>query len=432
MHTRPLRLHIATLGCSKNLYDSERLAAALEGRFALSHSADLELADVVVLNTCGFIDRAKQESVEAILHYAAARRAGKIRRLYVIGCLVARDRTTLATELPEVDGFFTHAEYEQLIYELQGDLRRYLLGERRRSGYPHHAYLKISEGCNRKCSFCAIPLMRGPHQSRPMEAILAEARRLISEGVREISLIAQDLTYYGLDLYGKRRLAELLEKLASLPGIGWIRLHYAYPAGFPREILPIIRAATPICKYLDIPLQHISDSILRKMRRGLTRQKTEALINEIREKVPGIVLRSTFIVGFPGETEAEFEELMHFLEAYRLERVGAFLYSHEEGTAAYTLPDDVPARVKRRRYHDLMTLQQRISYEWNQQWVGEIIEVLVDERQNDLAIARSAGDALEVDNLVYIRDASKRLAAGEFARVRVVGAGPYELWAEPL
>ncbi|MEN2993298.1 MAG: 30S ribosomal protein S12 methylthiotransferase RimO [Bacteroidia bacterium] len=432
MHTRPFRLHIATLGCSKNLYDSERLAAALEGRFALSHSADLKLADIVVLNTCGFIDRAKRESVEAILHYAAARQSGKIKRLYVIGCLVARDRATLAAEISEVDGFFTHAEYEQLIYELQGDLRRYLLGERRRSGYPHHAYLKISEGCNRKCSFCAIPLMRGPHQSRPMEAILAEARRLISEGVKEISLIAQDLTYYGLDLYGKRRLAELLEKLAALPGIGWIRLHYAYPAGFPRDVLSIIQAASPICKYLDLPLQHISDPILQKMRRGLTRQKTEALINEIREKVPGIVLRSTFIVGFPGETEKDFEELLRFLETYRLERVGAFLYSHEEGTAAYTLQDDVPPRVKRRRYHELMTLQQRISHEWNQQWVGKIIEVLVDERQNDLAIARSAWDALEVDNLVYIQDAAKRLAAGEFAQVRVVGAGPYELWAEPL
>lgn len=432
MHAKPLRLHIATLGCSKNVFDSERLAASLSGRYALSHSTDLETADVVILNTCGFIDKAKRESVEAILHYVQAKQEGKIRALYVIGCLVARDKKVLETELPEVDGFYTQAEYEDLLRHLQGDLRRYLLGERQRLGYPHHAYLKISEGCNRKCSFCAIPLMRGRHVSRPMEEILVEAQNLIAQGVKEISLIAQDLTFYGIDLYGKRRLADLLEKLAALPHIGWIRLHYAYPAGFPLEILPIIRDAPTICKYLDMPLQHISDRILERMRRGLSRSKTEALIETIRKTVPNIVLRSTFIVGFPGETEDDFKELLKFLEEYRLERVGAFLYSHEEGTAAYAYPDDVSPRTKKRRYHELMSLQQRISYAWNQQLLQRKIKVLIDERQGDFAIGRTEYDALEVDNLVYVSDPAKKLSAGEFAWVRVVDATEYDLWAVPL
>lgn len=432
MHTKPKRLHIATLGCSKNVFDSERLAASLSERYELSHSTDLATADVVVLNTCGFIDRAKRESVEAILHYAEAKQRGLIQRLYVVGCLVARDKATLQAELPEVDGFFTQAEYDKLIMELQGNLRRYLLGERERMGYAHHAYLKISEGCNRKCSFCAIPLMRGAHVSRPMEEILAEARNLVAQGVKEISLIAQDLTYYGIDRYGKRRLAELLEKMAMIEGIGWIRLHYAYPAGFPMEILPIIREAPSICKYLDMPLQHISDRVLRRMRRGLSRAKTEALLTTIRETVPGIVLRSTFIVGFPGETEQDLAELLDFLEQYRIERVGAFLYSHEEGTTAYQYDDDVPVRLKKRRYHQLMTLQQRISYEWNQQLIGRTLKVLVDERQGDIAIARTEYDAIEVDNLVYVSDAAQRLPVGDFAWVRVVDATEYDLWAEPI
>ncbi|GIV25154.1 MAG: ribosomal protein S12 methylthiotransferase RimO [Bacteroidia bacterium] len=432
MHTRPLKLHITTLGCSKNAFDSERLAAALETAYTLTHSTDLESADIVVLNTCGFIDRAKKESVEAILHYVREKEAGRIQRLYVVGCLVGRDRPTLQAELPEVDGFYTQAEFDQLVEVLQGDLRRYLVGERRRLGYPHHAYLKISEGCNRKCSFCAIPLMRGPHQSRPLPDILEEARRLIDEGVREISLIAQDLTYYGLDLYGKRRLADLLEALAQLPGIGWLRLHYAYPAGFPLEVLDIIREAPAICKYLDLPLQHIADPILRRMRRGLSRARTEALLQTIREKVPGIVLRSTFIVGFPGETEAHFQELLEFLQTYRLERVGAFLYSHEEGTHSYTYADDVPRRVKKQRYQALMALQQRVSYEWNAQQIGRTLPILVDERQGDLAVGRTPYDALEVDNLVYVHDPEHRLSVGHFHPVRVVDATEYDLWAEPV
>ncbi|MCS6896010.1 MAG: 30S ribosomal protein S12 methylthiotransferase RimO [Bacteroidia bacterium] len=432
MHTKPIRLHIATLGCSKNIFDSERLGAALSDRYDLSHSTELATADVVILNTCGFIDRAKRESVEAILQYAEAKQQGLIQRLYVVGCLVARDKATLQAELPEVDGFFTQAEYDKLILELQGNLRSYLLGERKRIGYPHHAYLKISEGCNRKCSFCAIPLMRGSHTSRPIEEIVKEAQRLVSQGVKEISLIAQDLTYYGIDLYGKRRIADLLDRLAVIEGIGWIRLHYAYPAGFPQEILPIIRDASPICKYLDMPLQHISDSILRRMRRGLSRAKTEALLDTIRETVPGIALRSTFIVGFPGETEADFAELLDFLEKYRLERVGAFLYSHEEGTAAYHYADDIPARIKRQRYHQLMALQQRISYEWNQKLVGRTLRVLIDERQSDVAIARTEYDAVEVDNLVYVSDSAQRLSVGDFAYIRVVDATEYDLWAEPI
>lgn len=432
MHHRPPTLHITTLGCSKNLFDSERLAAALNGRYPLTHSTDLQAADIVILNTCGFIDRAKRESVQAIFDYIDAKKAGQVKALYVVGCLVNRDPDTLRAELPEVDGFFPHGAFEQLIETLQGDLRRYLLGERARSGYRHHAYLKISEGCNRKCAFCAIPLMRGAHVSRPLEDILAEAQRLLAEGVKEISLIAQDLTFYGLDRYGKRQLPLLLEKLATLPGMGWIRLHYAYPAGFPTEILPIIRDYDAICKYLDMPLQHISARMLRAMRRGLTKKRTIALLEKIRTTVPGIVLRSTFIVGFPGETDKDFQELLDFLRDYRIERVGAFLYSHEEGTAAYQLKDDVPKRVKKARYDALMAQQQSISLAFNQSLIGKTLPILVDERAGDTVIGRTPYDALEVDNLVHVADPHKRLAVGEFYRVRVVDAAEYDLWAEAL
>ena len=432
MHHRPPTLHITTLGCSKNLFDSERLAAALNGRYPLTHSTELQAADIVILNTCGFIDRAKRESVQAIFDYIDAKKAGQVKALYVVGCLVSRDPDTLRAELPEVDGFFPHGAFEQLIETLQGDLRRYLLGERARSGYRHHAYLKISEGCNRKCAFCAIPLMRGAHVSRPLEDILAEAQRLLAEGVKEISLIAQDLTFYGLDRYGKRQLPLLLEKLATLPGMGWIRLHYAYPAGFPTEILPIIRDYDAICKYLDMPLQHISDRMLRAMRRGLTKKRTIELLEKIRTTVPGIVLRSTFIVGFPGETDKDFQELLDFLRDYRIERVGAFLYSHEEGTAAYQLKDDVPKRVKKARYDALMAQQQSISLAFNQSLIGKTLPILVDERAGDAVIGRTPYDALEVDNLVHVADPHKRLAVGEFHRVRVVDAAEYDLWAEAL
>jgi len=432
MHHRPPTLHITTLGCSKNLFDSERLAAALNGRYPLTHSTELQAADIVILNTCGFIDRAKRESVQAIFDYIDAKKAGQVKALYVVGCLISRDPDTLRAELPEVDGFFPHGAFEQLIETLQGDLRRYLLGERARSGYRHHAYLKISEGCNRKCAFCAIPLMRGAHVSRPLEDILAEAQRLLAEGVKEISLIAQDLTFYGLDRYGKRQLPLLLEKLATLPGMGWIRLHYAYPAGFPTEILPIIRDYDAICKYLDMPLQHISDRMLRAMRRGLTKKRTIELLEKIRTTVPGIVLRSTFIVGFPGETDKDFQELLDFLRDYRIERVGAFLYSHEEGTAAYQLKDDVPKRVKKARYDALMAQQQSISLAFNQSLIGKTLPILVDERAGDAVIGRTSYDALEVDNLVHVADPHKHLAVGEFHRVRVVDAAEYDLWAEAL
>ncbi len=432
MQTKPLKLHITTLGCSKNIFDSERLAAALQTSYALSHSTTLEIADIVILNTCGFIDRAKRESVQAIFDYIEAKKSGQIQALYVVGCLVGRDKQTLQTELPEVDGFYTQAEFDQLIFHLQGDLRRYLLGERKRLGYPHHAYLKISEGCNRTCSFCAIPLMRGLHVSRPIEAILTEAQQLIAAGVKEISLIAQDLTFYGIDLYGKRRLPDLLEKLVQLPGIGWIRLHYAYPAGFPFEILAVMRDYAAICPYLDMPLQHISDKILRSMRRGLSKKRTIELIEKIRVALPQVALRSTFIVGYPEETDADFEELLEFLQTYRIERVGAFLYSHEEGTAAYALADTVPRRIKKARYDTLMALQQGISLAFNQKLLGQTLQVLTDERQEGVILARTPYDALEVDNLVYIPDPDGRLAVGDFHWVRVVDAAEYDLWAEPL
>lgn len=430
MQVRPPRIHITTLGCSKNLVDSERLAASLKGTYDLSHSTAQENADIIILNTCGFIEKAQRESIDAIFSYLEAKKAARIQKLYVIGCLVGRNPELFRQEFPEVDGFFTHAQVPKLIQLLNGDLQKYLLGERLRDvSLPHHAYLKISEGCNRKCSFCAIPLMRGKHQSRPLETLLHEAQKLVDDGVQEISLIAQDLSFYGIDLYGKRRLADLLEALAKISGLKWIRLHYLYPAGFPVEILPLIRDIPQLCKYLDLPLQHISDNILRRMRRGITETRTYALLEKIRTEVPNITLRSTFIVGYPGETEADFQKLLDFLTTYKLDRVGAFLYSHEEGTYSYaTEKDTLPLRVKKQRYHQLMTTQQAIALQKNLSLVGKKMEVVVDAHEKEYALARTQADAPYVDNLVWIWDPQRKLLPGDFTQVEITKATAYDLW----
>ncbi|MGQ9863837.1 MAG: 30S ribosomal protein S12 methylthiotransferase RimO [Bacteroidia bacterium] len=430
MQVRPPSIHITTLGCSKNLVDSERLAASLHGAYALSHSTTEKEADIIILNTCGFIEKAQRESIEAIFSYLEAKKAARIQKLYVIGCLVGRNPELFKREFPEVDGFFTHAQLPELIQLLNGDLQKYLLGERlRQASLPHHAYLKISEGCNRKCSFCAIPLMRGKHLSRPLENIIQEAHKLASQGVKEISLIAQDLSFYGIDLYGKRRLADLLQALAQIPNLKWIRLHYLYPAGFPVEILPMVRDIPNVCKYLDLPLQHISDNILRRMRRGITEARTHALVEKIRTEVPNLTLRSTFIVGYPGETEADFQKLLDFLTTYKLDRVGAFLYSHQEGTHSYaTEKDAVPLRVKKQRYHQLMTTQQAIALEKNLSLVGKKVEVVIDAHEREYALARTQADAPYIDNLVWIRDPHRKLLPGNFATVEITKATAYDLW----
>ncbi|HND89806.1 MAG TPA: 30S ribosomal protein S12 methylthiotransferase RimO, partial [Saprospiraceae bacterium] len=369
---RPDKINVITLGCSKNLVDSENLITQLRGNdYEVSHESEGDDANVVIINTCGFIDLAKQESIDTILEYADIKREGGIDKLYVTGCLSQRYKDDLEQEIPEVDAFFGTLEMPALLARLQADYKHELLGERQITTLPHYAYLKISEGCNRTCSFCAIPLMRGKHISRPIDELVAEARNLARRGTKELLLIAQELTYYGLDLYKTRELPRLLQALADVDGIEWIRLHYAYPSKFPLEILDVMAAQPKVCNYLDIPLQHASDSMLNLMRRQITRSETEALLKSIRLRVPGIALRTTFLVGHPGETEEDFEQLLDFVREQEFERVGVFQYSHEESTRAYELPDDIPADLKAERAARLMELQQEISLRKNLAKVGQ-------------------------------------------------------------
>ncbi|HNM27606.1 MAG TPA: 30S ribosomal protein S12 methylthiotransferase RimO, partial [Saprospiraceae bacterium] len=374
---RPDKINVITLGCSKNLVDSENLITQLRANdYAVSHDREEADANVVIINTCGFIDLAKQESIDTILEHAELKKAGQIDKLYVTGCLSQRYKDDLEQEIPEVDAFFGTLEMPALLARLQADYRQELLGERQITTLPHYAYLKISEGCNRTCSFCAIPLMRGQHVSRPVEELVGEARNLARRGVKELLLIAQELTYYGLDLYKKRELPRLLHALADVEGIDWIRLHYAYPSKFPLEILDVMAERPEICNYLDLPLQHASDRVLDLMRRQISRAETEDLLAAIREKVPGIALRTTFLVGHPGETDADFEELLDFVGRQQFERVGVFQYSHEENTRAYELSDDVPAEIKAGRAQRLMELQQDISLRKNEAKVGQTFKTL--------------------------------------------------------
>ncbi len=427
---RKNKVNIVTLGCSKNLVDSEMIYTQLKGNgMNVTHESAKDDANIVIVNTCGFIDNAKQESVDTILRYADAKEAGLIDKLYVTGCLSHRYKDDLEKEIPIVDAFFGTNELPRLLKTLKADYKHELIGERLLTTPAHYAYLKIAEGCDRPCSFCAIPLMRGGHISRPIEDLLIEAKSLAKRGTKELILIAQDLTYYGLDIYKKRNLSDLLERLADIEGIDWIRLQYAYPAGFPMDVLDVMAARPNICNYLDMPLQTGSTAILKKMRRGITREKTEDLIAEIRAKVPNIALRTTLIAGHPGETEEDFEETYRFVEKMRFDRLGVFTYSHEENTHSFSFEDDVPAEVKQERADEIMALQQEISLELNQAKVGNTYKVLFDRKEGGYFIGRTAFDSPEVDNEVLV-PASQYVRLGDFADVKITSAEEFDLYGE--
>ncbi|TNE56414.1 MAG: 30S ribosomal protein S12 methylthiotransferase RimO [Bacteroidetes bacterium] len=434
MKTKTIRkdkINIVTLGCSKNLVDSENLITQLRGNdYEVTHEQENAGANIVVINTCGFIDLAKQESVDAIIEHATLKKAGKIDKLFVTGCLSQRYKDDLEQEIPEVDAYFGTLEMPALLARLDADYKYELLGERQITTLPHYAYLKISEGCNRTCSFCAIPLMRGGHVSRPVEELVLEARNLARRGVKELMLIAQELTYYGLDLYKKRELPRLLHALADVEGIEWIRLHYAYPSKFPLEILDVMAERPEICNYLDMPLQHASDPVLAAMRRQITRDETRQLLDQIRAKVPGIALRTTFLVGHPGETDADFQTLVDFVEEQQFERVGVFQYSHEENTRAYEVEDDVPAAVKEERAQQLMDVQQDISFAKNEAKVGKVFKTLFDRKEGAYFIGRTEADSPEVDNEVLVDAASNYVRIGDFAPVRITSAEAFDLFGK--
>ncbi len=424
------KVNIITLGCSKNMVDSEVLSGQLQANDILvAHESTRKDHNIVIINTCGFIDKAKEESVNTILDQVELKRRGKVDKVYVTGCLSERYKNNLETDIPEVDAYFGTFELPQLLKKFNVDYRAELVGERVLSTPSHYAYLKISEGCNRTCSFCAIPLMRGQHVSKPIEQIVTEAIMLVTRGVKEIMLIAQELTYYGLDIYKKRELPRLLHALASIKGLEWIRLHYAYPSKFPMEILDAMLAHDNICKYLDMPLQHASDNMLKSMRRNITRTEMTELVAAIRQKVPGICLRTTLIAGYPGETPEDVEELKSFLVENRFDRVGIFAYSHEEDTGAFELADNIPADEKERRAQEVMEVQQEISYEKNQQKIGQVFKVIIDRKESGRYIGRTEFDSVEVDNEVIVHSA-KPLAIGTFVNVKITSAYDYDLQGE--
>ena len=424
------KVNIVTLGCSKNLVDSEVLLTQLRGNnIDAVHESKKDDANVVVINTCGFIDNAKQESIDTILRYVDAKEEGLVEKVYVTGCLSQRYKDDLEKEIPKVDAWFGTRDLSRLLKQLNANYKQELVGERILTNPHHYAYLKISEGCDRPCSFCAIPLMRGHHISRPIEELVLEATNLAKNGTKELLLIAQDSTYYGLDLYKKRNLAELLKSLSDVEGIEWIRLHYAFPTGFPMDVLDVMASKSNICKYLDIPLQHGSSRMLQIMRRGTTREKTEQLIQTIREKVPGIAIRTTLIAGHPGETKKDFQEMMEFVEQARFDRLGVFSYSHEENTHAHSMPDDVPSETKQERLESIMELQQGISLELNQQKIGRILKVLVDRKESGNFIGRSEFDSPEVDNEVIIKSKSY-LRLGDFVNVEINAVTEFDLTGE--
>jgi len=430
MKTKSLRqdkVNVITLGCSKNKVDSENLITQLIGNdFDVSHETN-EKSDIIIINTCGFIDLAKEESIQTILDYAEKKKEGEIKKLYVTGCLSQRYKDDLEVEIPEVDAFFGTLEMPSLLAKLNADFKHELVGERWISTPSHFAYLKIAEGCNRTCSFCAIPLMRGIHVSRNIEDIVVEAKSLARRGVKELMLISQELAYYGLDTYKKRMLPELLTELANIEGIEWIRLHYAYPSKFPLEIFEVMAAQPKICNYLDMPLQHAQNDVLARMRRQITVEETRDLLEKARSLVPGITLRSTFLVGFPGETEAEFEALCDFIVEASLDRVGVFTYSHEESTRAHDLVDDVPEEVKMERANRIMEIQSAISYEKNKAKIGKSFKVLFDKIENGHFVGRTEGDSPEVDNEVLIPVKGNYVRLGDFAEVTITDASEYDL-----
>ncbi len=424
------KVNIITLGCSKNLVDSEMLSGQLAANdIAVVHENKKLDHNIVVVNTCGFIDKAKEESVNTILDQVDLKKKGKLDKVYVTGCLSERYRGDLAAEIPEVDAWFGTMELPLMLNQLNADYKAELLGERLLSTPQHYAYLKISEGCNRTCSFCAIPLMRGQHVSKTIEQLVDEAKGLVKKGVKEVMLIAQELTYYGLDIYKERALPKLLNALADVEGLEWIRLHYAYPSKFPLEVLDVMRERDNICKYIDIPLQHASNNMLKAMRRNITREEMSELIKEIRQRVPGIAIRTTLIAGFPGETLEDIEELKDFLKEHRFDRVGIFTYSHEENTSAHDLVDDVPAEEKQRRAEEIMEVQQEISLDINQSKEGQILKVLVDKKEAGRFLGRTQFDSVEVDNEVVI-NTNKRLKPGDFVQVKITKAYDYDLEGE--
>jgi len=435
MKTRTLKkdkVNIITLGCSKNMVDSEVLSGQLSANdINVVHESAKRDHNIVVVNTCGFIDKAKEESVNTIIEQIELKRKGKLDKVYVTGCLSQRYRDDLEKEIPEVDAWFGTMELPLMLKEFDADYKKDLLGERLLATPKHYAYLKISEGCNRTCAFCAIPLMRGTHTSKTIDEIVKEAEGLVRRGVKEIMLIAQELTYYGLDVYKKRMLPDLLHRLADVKGLEWIRLHYAYPSKFPLEILDVMRERDNICNYLDMPLQHASDNMLKAMRRNITKSEMDELIFAIREKVPGICLRTTLIAGFPGETENDMEELKSFLVLHRFDRVGIFTYSHEEGTGAYDLKDDVPADIKQQRAEEVMETQQQISYEKNHEKIGKVFKTLIDKKEAGRYLGRTEFDSVEVDNEVIIHS-EKKLPIGEFVNVKITKAFDYDIEGEVI
>jgi ribosomal protein S12 methylthiotransferase len=426
------QIHIVTLGCSKNLDDSEVLMHRLiSGGFEVTHNSENIRGGTVIINTCGFIDDAKEESIETILSFANARKSNQIERLFVMGCLSQRYKKQLIEEIHEVDKFFGVNDLDNILTIFNTGFDINLIGEKAIATPGHYAYLKISEGCDRTCSFCAIPLIRGKHISKPIEAIVKEARFLASNGVKELMLIAQDLTYYGLDIYKQRKLAELLNQLIIVDGIEWIRLHYAYPAGFPEDIIDVMKSSGKVCKYLDIPLQHISDRILQSMRRGHSADDAKRLIEKLRKSIPGIALRTTLIAGYPGETDKEFNQLKAFIEEYRFERLGVFAYSHEEDTHAFRLEDNVSEEKKHERVSELMELQERISLSHNEQKIGEVMKIIIDRREGDFWVGRTMFDSPEIDNETLVKT-SEKLTPGVFLNVRITQALPFDLIAEPV
>ena len=422
------KINIVTLGCAKNLVDSEVLMTQLKGnKKDVFHQREDINPDIVIINTCGFIDKAKQESIDTILKHAKEKEDGIIKKLYVTGCLSERYKDDLKTDIPEVDGFYGTRDLPELLKNFEAKYRNELLGDRIITTDSHYAYLKISEGCDRPCSFCAIPLMRGRHISKPIDQIIFEAKNLVRNGVREIMLIAQDSTYYGIDIYKKRAMSELLKKLSDVEGLDWIRIHYAYPAGFPMDIIEVMRERDNICNYLDIPLQHGSTKMLKIMKRGITREKTDELIKNIRDINPEIALRTTLIAGHPGETERDFQEMYDFVERSQFDRLGIFTYSHEEGTSAHKLEDDVPEQVKRSRSNKIMALQQKISTEKNKSKVGKTVKVLVDRVDANNYYGRTEQDSPEVDNEVIIPSKEMHLRVGDFYDVKITDSKEYDL-----
>jgi ribosomal protein S12 methylthiotransferase len=426
------KVSVITLGCSKNTVDSEVMMAHLrDGGYDVVHDKWKRDRNVVVINTCGFIDRAKEESVNTIVEYAEAKRNGKIEKLYVTGCLSQRYMDNLETEIPEVDAYFGTAELPRLLKKFRIDYKKELIGERLLTTPIHYAYMKVSEGCNRTCSFCAIPLMRGKHVSREIEEILGEARKLAAQGVKELILIAQELTYYGLDIYRKRRLPELLRALAEIEGIHWIRLHYAYPAQFPMEIIDEMAANPKVCKYLDMPLQHGAVKMLKAMRRNIDPEETRALINAIRTKIPHVALRTSLMVGYPGETEEDFEEMVAFVKWARFERMGVFTYSHEENTRAHKADDDVPQEVKQERAAYLMEVQEQISMELNQARIGQTYTVIIDRKEGGVLVGRTEYDSPDVDNEVLIKEfAPNKKHIGKMYQVKITSAEEFDIWGD--